>query len=111
MYTAFDSDAASWSFAFYDEAVQLWEEDCVLGLMTPVTVAVLLYLSMSAMCHAKSKTDTTRYLDSAINLACRIGLFGVGGERTEESWPNDAADALWQKAMAQTAWGSFVYIT
>lgn len=88
------------------------ERDRNLGLLTPVTVAALLYMSMSSMCHAKSTTDATRHLESAIELARSIGLFGVAGEEVnEEDWSGAAADELWNQAMAQTAWGSFVYIT
>ncbi|KAL3295642.1 C6 transcription factor [Colletotrichum asianum] len=111
-YTAFESEAAAWSYALYDEAAQLLEQDRNLGLLTPVTVAALLYMSMSSMCHAKSTTDATRHLESAIELARSIGLFGVAGEEAnEEDWSGAAADVLWNQAMAQTAWGSFVYIT
>ncbi|KAF4925793.1 Activator of stress genes protein 1 [Colletotrichum viniferum] len=111
-YTAFESEAAAWSYALYDEAAQLLERDRNLGLLTPVTVAALLYMSMSSMCHAKSTTDATRHLESAIELARSIGLFGVAGEEAnEEDWSGAAADVLWNQAMAQTAWGSFVYIT
>uniref|UniRef100_L2FVL0 C6 transcription factor n=1 Tax=Colletotrichum fructicola (strain Nara gc5) TaxID=1213859 RepID=L2FVL0_COLFN len=111
-YTAFESEAATWSYAFYDEAAQLLEQDRNLGLLTPVTVAALLYMSMSSMCHAKNTTDATRHLESAIELARSIGLFGIAGEEAnEEEWSDAAADVLWNQAMAQTAWGSFVYIT
>ncbi|KAF4841450.1 Nitrogen assimilation transcription factor nit-4 [Colletotrichum siamense] len=111
-YTAFESEAATWSYAFYDEAAQLLEQDRNLGLLTPVTVAALLYMSMSSMCHAKNTTDATRHLESAIELARSIGLFGIAGEEAnEEEWSGAGADVLWNQAMAQTAWGSFVYIT
>ncbi|KAK1842306.1 C6 transcription factor [Colletotrichum chrysophilum] len=111
-YTAFDSEAAAWSYALYEEAAQLLEQDRNLGLLTPVTVAALLYMSMSSMCHAKSTTDATRHLESAIELARSIGLFGVAAEEAnEEDWSGATADVLWNQAMAQTAWGSFVYIT
>ncbi|KAK2730960.1 C6 transcription factor [Colletotrichum kahawae] len=106
-----ESEAASWSYAFYDEAAQLLEQDRNHGLLTPVTVAALLYMSMSSMCHAKNTTDAKRHLEIAIELAGSIGLFGVAGEEASEVWSGAAADVLWNQAMAQTAWGSFVYIT
>ncbi|CAI0642728.1 unnamed protein product [Colletotrichum noveboracense] len=111
LYTAFEMEAAGWSHAFYDEAIQLLEQERSLGLLTPVTVAALLYLSMSSMCHAKSGTDSTKHLESAIELGKSIGLFGIAENETAEKWLGGAADVLWEKAMAQTAWGSFVHIT
>ncbi|GKT50459.1 uncharacterized protein ColSpa_10640 [Colletotrichum spaethianum] len=82
-----------------------------MGLATPSTVAALLYLSMSSTCHAKSATDATEHLDHAIDLAKSIGLFGIADEGMAVRWPDGSSDFLWEKSLAQTAWGSFVYIT
>ncbi|KAF9874332.1 C6 transcription factor [Colletotrichum karsti] len=110
-YTAYEPEASAWSYAFYDEAIQLLEEDWRLGFVAPVTVSALLYLSMSSMCHAKNMTDASKHLESAIDLAKSIGLFGIPEDEMVEAWPETGADMLWEKATAQTAWGSFVYIT
>ncbi|KAK1990378.1 hypothetical protein LX36DRAFT_664276 [Colletotrichum falcatum] len=110
-YTAYDLEAASWSYAFYDEAAQLLEHETAMGMATPNTVAALLYLSMSSTCQARSATDATGHLDHAIGLAKSIGLFGIADEAMAVRWPDGASDFLWEKALAQTAWGSFVYIT
>lgn len=82
-----------------------------MGLATPSTVAALLYLSMSSTCHAKDTADATDHLEHAVDLAKSIGLFGIADEGMVERWPDGASDFLWEKSMAQTAWGSFVYIT
>ncbi|EFQ27245.1 uncharacterized protein GLRG_01740 [Colletotrichum graminicola M1.001] len=110
-YTAYELEATSWSFAFYDEATLLLEHETAMGLATPNTVAALLYLSMSSTCHARSATDATGYLDRAIDLAKSIGLFGIADEAMSVRWPNGASDVLWEKSLGQTAWGGFVYIT
>ncbi|OLN91696.1 Activator of stress genes 3 [Colletotrichum chlorophyti] len=110
-YSAFDLEAVAWSHEFYDEAVQTFQHESSLGLGAPVTVAALLYLSMSSTCHAQSATDATEHLETAIELAKSMGLFGVADEGLPERWPDGNADMLWEKASAQTAWGSFVYIT
>ncbi|KAK2039481.1 hypothetical protein LZ31DRAFT_606372 [Colletotrichum somersetense] len=110
-YTAYELEAANWSYAFYDEAAQLLEHETAMGLATPNTVAALLYLSMSSTCHARNVTDATGHLDRAIDLAKGIGLFGIADEAMSVRWPDGATDFLWEKAMAQTAWGGFVYIT
>ncbi|KZL85252.1 c6 transcription factor [Colletotrichum incanum] len=110
-YTAFDLEATSWSYALYDEAKHLLDHETAMGLATPNTVAALLYLSMSSTCHARSATDATEHLDHAIDLAKSIGLFGIADEGMPVRWPDGASDFLWEKSLAQTAWGSFVYIT
>ncbi|KDN67624.1 hypothetical protein CSUB01_10117 [Colletotrichum sublineola] len=110
-YTAYNLEATSWSYAFYDEATQLLEHEKAMGLATPNTVAALLYLSMSSTCHARSATDATGHLDRAIDLAKGIGLFGIADEAMSVRWPDGDSDLLWEKSLAQTAWGGFVYIT
>jgi len=110
-YTAYELEATSWSHAFYDEAGMLLEHETAMGLATPNTVAALLYLSMSSTCHARSATDAAGYLDRAIDLAKGIGLFGIADEAMSVRWPDGASDVLWEKSLAQTAWGGFVYIT
>ncbi|TDZ59676.1 Nitrogen assimilation transcription factor nit-4 [Colletotrichum trifolii] len=110
-YTAFELEAANWSYAFYDEAVQTLEHETSLGLGTPSTVAAVIYLSMSSTCHAKNSTDSVRHLETAVDLAKSMGLFGIAEDAMLHSWPDGATDALWERSMSQTAWGSFVYIT
>ncbi|KAK1975573.1 hypothetical protein LZ30DRAFT_605329 [Colletotrichum cereale] len=110
-YTAYDLEAISWSYSFYDEAELILEHETAIGLATPSTVAALLYLSMSSNCHAKSTTDSNKHLDHAVDLAKSIGLFGIADDGISERWPDGAFDFLWEKALTQTAWGSFVYIT
>ncbi|WYZ33801.1 hypothetical protein EsH8_I_000077 [Colletotrichum jinshuiense] len=110
-YQAYELKAAAWSYAFYDEATQILQHETAMGLATPSTVAALLYLSMSSTCHAKDTADATDHLEHAVDLAKSIGLFGIADEGMVERWPDGASDFLWEKSMAQTAWGSFVYIT
>ncbi|KAK1986078.1 hypothetical protein LZ30DRAFT_323503 [Colletotrichum cereale] len=110
-YTAYELEAMDWSYAFYEEAEQLLGHETAMGLATPNTVAALLYLSMSSTCHARNATDATGHLDHAIDLAKGIGLFGIADEAMSVRWPDGASDFLWEKSLAQTAWGSFVYIT
>ncbi|GKT92707.1 C6 transcription factor [Colletotrichum tofieldiae] len=110
-YTSYDLEATAWSYSFYDEAEQLLEHETAMGMATPNTVAAMLYLRMSATCHAKSTTAATEHLDHAIDLAKSIGLFGIADEGMPERWPDEATDFLWENSLAQTAWGSFVYIT
>ncbi|TDZ33321.1 Nitrogen assimilation transcription factor nit-4 [Colletotrichum spinosum] len=110
-YTAFELEAANWSYAFYDEAVQNLEHETSLGLGTPSTVAAVIYLSMSSTCHAKNSTDSMRHLETAVDLAKSMGLFGIAEDAMLHSWPDGTTDALWERSMSQTAWGSFVYIT
>ncbi|OBR16560.1 Zn 2cys6 transcription factor [Colletotrichum higginsianum IMI 349063] len=110
-YRSYDLEATAWSYSFYDEAEQLLEQETALGMSTPNTVAAMIYLSMSATCHAKSTTAATEHLDHAIDLAKSIGLFGIADEGMSERWPDGATDFLWEKSLTQTAWGSFVYIT
>ncbi|WQF90565.1 Putative zn(2)Cys(6) fungal-type DNA-binding domain-containing protein [Colletotrichum destructivum] len=110
-YASYDLEATAWSYSFYDEAERLLEHETTMGMATPNTVAAMLYLSMSATCHAKSTTAATEHLDHAIDLAKSIGLFGIADEGMPERWPDGATDFLWENALAQTAWGSFVYIT
>ncbi|KAJ0150299.1 hypothetical protein CTA2_469, partial [Colletotrichum tanaceti] len=109
-YTSYDLEATDWSYSFYDEAEQLLEHEMAMGMATPNTVAAMLYLSMSATCHAKSTTAATEHLDHAIDLAKSIGLFGIADEGMSVRWPDGATDFLWEKSLTQTAWGSFVYI-
>ncbi|KAF6829646.1 Activator of stress genes 3 [Colletotrichum plurivorum] len=110
-YTAFDSEATAWSHMFYEEATERLSQEMSLGLSSPSTVAALVYLSMASTCHAKNTTDASNHLESAVDLAKSMGLFGIAGEEAAGSWADGSPDAQWEKAMAQTAWGSFVYIT
>ncbi|KAF6822125.1 Activator of stress genes 3 [Colletotrichum musicola] len=110
-YTAFDFEAVAWSHMFYEEAIELLSQEESLGLGSPSTVAALVYLSMASTCHAKNTTDASKHLESAVDLAKSLGLFGIAGGEMAESWADGSPDARWGKAMAQTAWGSFVYIT
>nr|XP_036575853.1 C6 transcription factor [Colletotrichum truncatum]KAF6782496.1 C6 transcription factor [Colletotrichum truncatum] len=66
---------------------------------------------MSSMCHAKNTMDSPKHLEDAISLAKGMGMFGIADEGMDEDWPDGAADMSWRRALAQTAWGSFVYIT
>lgn len=96
---------------FYEEATELRSQEESLGLGSPSTVAALVYLSMASTCHARNTTDASNHLESAVELAKTMGLFGIAGEEIAENWADGSPDARWERAMAQTAWGSFVYIT
>ncbi|KAK2596580.1 hypothetical protein N8I77_013462 [Diaporthe amygdali] len=110
-YSSIEADTAVLSYAFFDEAQRLHEEENTGNPQYQFAIphiAATQLLSLAATCHGRNEL-ALRYMVEGIELAHENGLLAVGKRHSARNWLDDHVDFV--KAASHTAWGTFCRAT
>ena len=104
-YSSIDPDADSLRDAFYNEATYLWQTAQMSD--TLATVAASQLMSLDRIFNGQD--GGLPYLDLGVQMAQRMGLFGLASSGSDKGWRQNVSDDS-SRARAQTAWGVYNWL-